>query len=303
MDLRQLRYFVRVVECGNITRASEGLHIAQPAISQQIRNLEEEMSMKLLERSVHGVEPTAAGRTLYRHAIELLRQADATRELLLQDAEYPQGRVSVGMPSSTARMLAMPLARMIRSKFPGIKLELFDAPSADIEGLITTGRVAMAVMVDAVETRGIATQHLLTERLYLMSWPELQLPDTPISIEALSRLPLVLPCAPNGIRSRVEFALQEAGQACQVEFEVNSTDMLLLAVKNELGVTVLPWAAAQDNLEPGRITLREIDHRLFVRELSLCWHEAGVQSNAVDKVRQTIVSLFAGFKETGGWSV
>ncbi|MNN59383.1 LysR substrate binding domain protein [compost metagenome] len=79
--------------------------------------------------------------------------------------------------------------------------------------------------------------------------------------------------------------------------------MLLLAVKNELGVTVLPWAAAQDNLEPGRITLREIDHRLFVRELSLCWHEAGVQSNAVDKVRQTIVSLFAGFKETGGWSV
>ncbi|MFU5003725.1 LysR family transcriptional regulator [Pseudomonas paraeruginosa] len=303
MDLRQLRYFVRVIECGSITRASEGLHIAQPAISQQIRNLEDEMNMTLLERSVHGVKPTAAGRTLYRHAIELLRQADATRELLLQDAEYPQGKVSVAMPSSTAHMLAMPLARIIRSKYPGIKLELFDAPSADIEGLMTTGRVVMAIMVDTVGVRGIASHHLLTERLYLMAWPELQLPVTPISIDTLSRLPLVLPCAPNGIRSRVEFALQEAGQACQVEFEANSTDMLLLAVKNEMGVTVLPWAASQSFLESGRITLREIDHRLFVRELSLCWHETGVQSNAVDKVRDTIVSLFAGFKGTGGWSV
>eukprot|EP01030_Chromulinospumella_sphaerica_P035024 gene35024-biopygen28762 len=94
MDLRQLRYFVKVIECGNITRASEALHIAQPAISQQMRNLELDMGMPLLERSVHGVVATAAGQTLYRHAIELLRQADGTREMLRQDADFPQGKVS-----------------------------------------------------------------------------------------------------------------------------------------------------------------------------------------------------------------
>jgi LysR family nitrogen assimilation transcriptional regulator len=124
MDLRQLRYFVKVVECGNVTRASEALHIAQPAISQQMRNLEADLGMQLLERSVHGVAPTAAGQTLYRHALELLRQADGTRELLRQDAELPQGKVSVGMPSSTARVLAIPLARTIRDRYPGIALEL-----------------------------------------------------------------------------------------------------------------------------------------------------------------------------------
>lgn len=128
MDLRQLRYFVKVIECGNITRASEALHIAQPAISQQMRNLELDMGMPLLERSVHGVVATAAGQTLYRHAIELLRQADGTREMLRQDADFPQGKVSVGMPSSTARMLAIPLARAIGQRYPGIKLELIDAP-------------------------------------------------------------------------------------------------------------------------------------------------------------------------------
>lgn len=122
MDLRQLRYFVKVVECGNITRASQALYIAQPAISQQLLNLERELQMQLLDRSARGVAPTAAGRTLYQHALELLRQADGTPNLLRQDAEVPHGRVSVGMPSSTARMLAIPLARAVRERYPGIVL-------------------------------------------------------------------------------------------------------------------------------------------------------------------------------------
>lgn len=123
MDLRQLRYFVKVVECGNVTHASEALHVAQPAVSQQMRNLEQDLGMQLLERSVRGVAPTAAGRTLYQHALELLRQADGTRELLRRDADTPQGRVTVGMPSSTARVLAIPLARAVRDRYPGIMLE------------------------------------------------------------------------------------------------------------------------------------------------------------------------------------
>lgn len=302
MDLRQLRYFIKVVECGNITRASEALHIAQPAISQQMRNLEQDMGMQLLDRSVHGVVPTAAGRTLYRHAVELLRQADGTQELLRQDAEFPQGKVSVGMPSSTARMLAIPLARTIRSRYPGIKLELIDAPSAELGGLITVGRVALAVNVDVAESRGVVSQRLLTETLYLVAWPEFSLPDGPVSIEALAKMPLVLPCAPNTIRSRVESAFQEAGLHCEVEFEANSTDLLFAAVKARLGVTILPWAAAHAELEQHKLKLARIDHRLFTRELSLCWHDTAVQSNAVQKVKATIFELFDGFGRQPGWA-
>lgn len=302
MDLRQLRYFVKVIECGNITRASEALHIAQPAISQQMRNLELDMGMPLLERSVHGVVATAAGQTLYRHAIELLRQADGTREMLRQDADFPQGKVSVGMPSSTARMLAIPLARAIGQRYPGIKLELIDAPSAELGRLITVGRVALAVNVDVVETRGMAFQRLLTETLYLVAWPEFELAEDPVSIEALAKMPLVLPCAPNTIRNRVEFALQEAGLKCEVEFEANSTDLLFSAVKAQLGVTVLPWAAAHAELVQQRLKLARIDHRLFKRDLSLCWHDTVVESNAVQKVKATIIELFEAFGRQPGWA-
>lgn len=302
MDLRQLRYFVKVIECGNITRASEALHIAQPAISQQMRNLELDMGMPLLERSVHGVVATAAGQALYRHAIELLRQADGTREMLRQDADFPQGKVSVGMPSSTARMLAIPLARAIGQRYPGIKLELIDAPSAELGRLISVGRVALAVNVDVVETRGMAFQRLLTETLYLVAWPEFELAEDPVSIEALAKMPLVLPCAPNTIRNRVEFALQEAGLKCEVEFEANSTDLLFSAVKAQLGVTILPWAAAHAELGQQRLKLARIDHRLFKRDLSLCWHDTVVESNAVQKVKATIIELFEAFGRQPGWA-
>lgn len=292
MDLRQLRYFVKVVECGNITRASEAVHIAQPAISQQMRNLEQDMGMLLLERSVHGVRPTAAGLTLYRHAVELLRQADGTRELLRQDAEFPQGKVAIGMPSSTARVLAIPLVRTIRKRYPGIELELIDAPSADLGSLISSGRVSLAVIVDAVETRGLVSQPLLTEILYLIAWPEFELKAGPVSIAELAKMPLILSSAPNMIRSRFDLALHEAGLSCNIPFEASSTGLLFAAVMAKLGVTILPWTAAYMELDQGKLKLAKIDHKLFSRVLSLCWHDTVLLSNAVQKVKETILELF-----------
>jgi LysR family nitrogen assimilation transcriptional regulator len=290
--LRQLRYFVKVVECGNVTHASELLHIAQPAVSQQMRNLERDLGMQLLERSVHGVAPTAAGRTLYRHATELLRQADGTRELLRQDAELPQGKVSVGMPSSTARVLAIPLARLVRDRYPGIVLELIEAPSADLGGLIGDGRVEIAVVADAVETRGVAVQRLVTEVLHLIAWPDFALPAGPVKLAQLARMPLILPSAPNSIRSRVDWALREAGLSCEVLFEASSTALLFAAVIARLGVTILPWSAAHVELDERKLKLAQVDHPLFSRDLSLCWHDTELLSNAVQKVKAIIVELF-----------
>ncbi|WP_341317255.1 LysR substrate-binding domain-containing protein [Paraburkholderia sp. IMGN_8] len=302
MDLRQLRYFVKVVECGNVTRASEALHIAQPAISQQMRKLEQDLGMQLLERSVHGVAPTAAGQTLYRHAVELLRQADGTRELLRQDAEFPQGKVSVAMPSSTARMIAIPLARTIRDRYPGIALELIEAPSADLGNLIGGGRVELAVVVDAVETRGVASQRLLTEALYLIAWPEYPMPGEPVPLADLARMPLILPSAPNTIRSRVDWALREAGLPCEILFEASSTALLFAAVLAKLGVTILPWTAAHVELDEHKLKLAKVDHRLFSRDLSLCWHDTALLSNAVQKVKATLLELFDSLGKRPEWA-
>lgn len=302
MDLRQLRYFVKVVEHGNVTHASEALHIAQPAVSQQVRNLERDLGMQLLERSAHGVAPTAAGRTLYRHALELLRQADDTRELLRRDAELPQGRVSIGMPSSTARVLAIPLARLMRERFPGIMLELIEAPSADLDQLIGRARVDLAIVVDAAPTRGIAMRRLMTEALYLIAWPDFALPDGPVPLADLARMPLILPSAPNTIRNRVDWAMREAGLPYDIQLEASSTGLLFAAVMAQLGVTILPWTAAHLELDEHKLKLARVAHPLFVRELSLCWADSGLLSNAVLKVREALVELFGQLGKRPEWA-
>jgi LysR family nitrogen assimilation transcriptional regulator len=279
MDLRQLRYFIKVVECGNITRASEALHIAQPAISQQMRNLERDLQILLLERSAHGVAPTAAGQTLYRHALDLLRQADGTRDLLLQDAALPQGKVSVAMPSSTSRVLAVSLMRTVRERYPGIVLEVIEAPSADIGVLINAGRVDLAVMADHLETHGVIAQRLITEALYLVAWPGFPIDRDSVPLAALADMPLILPSAPNSIRNRIEWALREAGLSCVIRFEASSTALLLEAVIAQLGVTILPWPAAHVEVNEHKLTLTRVDHRLFSRDLSLCWHDTRLSSS------------------------
>lgn len=303
MDLRQLRYFVKVVECGNVTRASEALHIAQPAVSQQMRNLEADLGMQLLERSVHGVAPTAAGRMLQHHAAELLRLADSTRNLLLQDAEFPSGKVSVGMPSSTARVLAIPLVQSMRQRCPGVVMELIEAPSADLPALVTAGRVQLAVVADLAPTRGVASQHLLTEALYLVVWPGYPLAPGPVKLVDLARMPLILPSAPNTIRSRLEQALREAGLWCDILFEASSAALQFAAVMARLGVTVLPWSAAHAELAERKLEIARVDHPLFARELALCWPDTQQTSNAVHKVRQTMIELFDDLRARTGWAV
>ena len=302
MDLRQLRYFVKVVEYGNVTRASEALHVAQPAVSQQIRNLESDLGTRLLERSTQGVAPTASGKTLHRHALELLRQADRTGELLRQDAESPEGKVSVGLPSSTSRVLAIPLVQAVRERYPGIVIELIEAPTADLHNLIASGRVDLAIVADAVETHGVQAEHLLTEALYLIAWPEFELPREPITLSALATMPMVLPSAPNTIRSRVEWALREKGLACKILFEASSTALLFAAVMAKLGVTVLPWTAAHVELDEGKLKLAQLDHSRFRRDLSLCWKDTPLVSNAVLKVKDTMHELVATLSARPEWA-
>ena len=98
MELRQLKYFVRIVEVGSLSRASQSLHVVQPALSQQISRLEDELGVKLLARSVRGVTPTEIGSAVYRHAQLILKQVDATRLIAQQADSGPAGPVAIGLP-------------------------------------------------------------------------------------------------------------------------------------------------------------------------------------------------------------
>lgn len=120
MNLRRLKYFVKIVDIGSLTQAAEVLHIAQPALSQQVATLEGEMDQQLLIRTKRGVTPTEAGKILYTHARTILRQCEQAQLAVNNVGQTLRGQVSIGLaPGTAASAITMPLLQTVRNELPG----------------------------------------------------------------------------------------------------------------------------------------------------------------------------------------
>jgi LysR family transcriptional regulator, nitrogen assimilation regulatory protein len=129
MQLRHLRYFVRIVEAGSFSRAAATIHVAQPALSQQIAELEEELGVSLLHRSARGVRPTAAGETLYREAAAILQQMEQLPGKIRSTGGETEGAVSLGMTSTLAAFLSGPFMEACRTALPQVALRFITGHS------------------------------------------------------------------------------------------------------------------------------------------------------------------------------
>ena len=166
MEIRQLKYFVRIVELGSLTRAAESLYIAQPALSQQMSSLEKDLGVKLLSRSVRGVSVTQAGEAFYRQANTILKQVENARLIVSSEHDHPSGMVSIGIPSSIANVLAVPLFSAVRKKYPDILLEINETPSAFLDELVINGRIDIGLLFNFSRTKGLKLRKLIAESLY-----------------------------------------------------------------------------------------------------------------------------------------
>lgn len=109
MELRQLRYFVAIVDHGSLSRAALFLHVAQPALTAQIKHLEDELGAQLLHRSAQGMTSTDAGKVFYEHAQAILKQVGDAKSAVTQSTTRPSGSVTLGLPHSISGALALPL--------------------------------------------------------------------------------------------------------------------------------------------------------------------------------------------------
>jgi DNA-binding transcriptional LysR family regulator len=132
MQLRHLCYFVKIVDAGSISRAATTIHVAQPALSQQIAELEEQLGLALLQRSARGVRPTKAGEVLYREAVSILKQVEQLPGILRSSQGDIEGAISVGMSSTerTKWLLRIPATRVTRAHCisPGLSVHFRRTP-------------------------------------------------------------------------------------------------------------------------------------------------------------------------------
>ena len=305
MELRQLRYFVRIVELGSMGRAALDLDLVQSALSQQISRLEGELSTRLLQRTAKGAIPTEAGVAFFREAQLVLRHADQAVRAA-QQARLT-GTVSVGLSPTTASVLGVPLMRAMHERYPDVRLHMVGSLSGHLSSMLNARQLDLAVLFDTQPGRRWSVLPLLEERLFVirsLRQPPVGLAPLPrtICLAQLGDEPLILPTGPHGLRSRLDTAFAQARVAPRIAMEIDSLALLMDAVDMGLGSTVQPWAAVGRYADAAqRFVLAEIEDGPAFRPAALCSLSDDELSPAALAARVVLSDCVHQLVQSGQW--
>ncbi|QKO23548.1 LysR substrate-binding domain-containing protein [Rhodoferax sp. BAB1] len=247
MDLRQLRYFVQIVESGSLAKASRQLFIAQPALSQHIAKLEAEVGKPLLIRTAKGVTPTENGTALHHHARFMLRQLDQALSIARQEPGTVHGMVSVGLAATTVCAVGVPFMRRIREKFPGIVLNVVEGMSGHLAQMMRMGQLDLAILFSRDAVPDLPAEPLVEEELFVMLPEDSDLVPprrVKLSCTDTADLPLILPTGIHGLRRRIAAEFEQRNLALHVVAEIDSLSLLMTCVRDGMGATIKPMSAA-----------------------------------------------------------
>ncbi|WP_433525963.1 LysR family transcriptional regulator [Nocardia pseudovaccinii] len=253
MDTHRLKYFLRIAEEGSMTRAAAVLGVAQPALSRQIRLLEEDLGISLFHRTRRGVQLTEDGERLRASTAAPLRQL----ELALQYAGSPLARIErglrLGMPPTVAAVLAAPLLTSLAAAFPKVS---FDVTVAGTDALIEAmlrGTIDTAV-INQVSDERLFVRDLLVEDLIVVGGPQSDLrSDRPVSFTQLLDLPLVLPASPIGIAVAVQNTALRLKRRIHSRIATDSLQVMMGLVERGDAYAVLPISACGREIATERL--------------------------------------------------
>lgn len=273
MELRQLRYFVRVLELGSISRAALDLELVQSALSQQISRLESELATRLLQRTSKGVVATEAGMAFFREAQLTLRHADqAVRAAQLSRLT---GAVSVGLAPTTAAVLGLPLIRAMRERYQDVRLHMVEGMSGHLTSMLNSRQLDLTILFDTQAARRWSVLPLVEEKLFLIQARSGKTEAAKSAIRTrmadLKEIQLILPTGTHGLRSALDTAFVRAKFKPQLAAEIDSLAMTMAAVEAGLGSTVQPWAALSGLTDAAkRFTWAEIADTQVHRVNAIC---------------------------------
>jgi len=294
LDLRQLKYFVKIVEQRSMSRASVELNVAQSALSLQIATLETRLGQRLLVRRSTGVFPTEAGQTLYKHAVAILRQVERARHDVDRSGVEPTGPASLGLPVVVEDLLALDLFVAARARLPRVTLHLSEGMSYLLKEMVLQGRLDMTVTYQFEPSPGIVEHPLFTEMIYLVSPAKsgVKPHKGTMSMAAVVQYPLVLSSPQTAMRRLVQAGLAAENLTVNALAEIDSLRTLVDVVEQGHAHTVLPASALQRQLKAdggGSLVLTPLD---ISRTVVLCTSEhlpLGATATAVYELLEELV--------------
>ncbi len=246
MLLRHLRYLLAVADNGGFTRAAEVLHVSQPTLSQQIRQLEDTLGVSLFDRTSRTVKPTDAGQAYIESARRVLVELDAGKRALHDVKDLSRGSLRLAMTPTFMAYLVGPLVRAYIARYPNIHLHIFELSMSDIETGLANDSLDIAIAFDQVRNADIESLPAFAETLALMVGRDHPLFDsqTALSAEQLAQLEFALLTPDFITRTCIDEFFANAHITPKVVIEVNSVNTLLEVIRHTGVATILPEAIA-----------------------------------------------------------
>ncbi|MEU0988223.1 transcriptional regulator CynR [Streptomyces sp. NPDC005953] len=278
-ELRHLRYLLAVAEHASFTRAAEDLHISQPTLSQQIKQLEKVLGVQLLDRSGRTVRLTDAGETYLRYARRALRDLAAGRRAVLDVQDLTRGRLRLAMTPTFTTYLIGPLVAEFHTHHPALTIEVREMTQVRMESGLLADDIDLGIAFRTDHLAGIESTALFTEKLSLVVGPRHSYTGRtePLPVEALTGRPLALLSDDFATRGHIDTYFLAAGARPVVAVEANSISALTEIVQRTDLATVLP-----DALTRGHAALHPIalTPPLPVRTVSLLHRDSAYISAA-----------------------
>ncbi|MFC6669974.1 LysR family transcriptional regulator [Marinobacterium aestuariivivens] len=301
MEFRQLRYFVELAQAGSMSRAAVLLSVAQPAISRQLRNLEEEVGLALFTRTGRGVELTDAGKVFLERARAIIEEMEDLSEEIRGFKGIVSGKVRVGLPPTESQFLAAPLVLRVKEKYPNVSLQIVEAFSGDVNEWLATGRVDLALFYRTSRTSQIICEELVDESLCLVSSRRFDGPDRDLEFKEIADVPLILPSSRHGLRVLVERVAMQLNVALNINFEVDSYLAIKDLVEASIGLTVLPYMSVKREVEQGQLFVRRIAPAQLSRSLVMSMSTQHTLTQATRTVARESRELVHELVEAGLW--
>jgi LysR family nitrogen assimilation transcriptional regulator len=279
------------VELGSMTRAAEQLHVAQPALGSQVRQLEEELGTPLLHRHSRGVAVTGAGQVLYERAQQILELvAQTTREM----AAFQTGQketIRLGMSPSVVHLAASDMLVRAHSVMPNVSLRLVEETSLDLFDALKRGELDMLLAHEIPDSPGVTRVPWLREELLFATASEPgAIPVVRSSRDIVDTIPLAkaleteltLPLRRDGVRKIIETAAEPLKLTPRVAFQVQSPQALKILVVDQRVASILPYGLAYPELRTGALVARRVVEPPLER--TLFWARTGTRLSAANEV-------------------
>ena len=302
MDVSQLQTLLHVAELGSLSKAAERLHIAQPALSRQIRMLESELGVALFERHGRGMVITPVGRDVLDHATRVLAELEAIRNVATEGHAPFTGTVSIGTTPTVGEIITVPLVKSIRETHPRLEVRFSSAYSGHILEWVQRGEIDLAVSYDPQPMRSLRIRPIMLESLMLVGASiRGGTFDNPVRFSDLANHAMILPSSRHGLRALVNDHARQVGIDLNVMVEADSFNALIDLVRSDLGVTVLPLAPIYPFVKSGDLCVTPIIDPEPTRKLVLAYPADRAVSAAARFVGDTFMAIASDLVKRNIW--